>query len=148
MSPSSRLAEVETLGAEVDRGAPAGKPPRQERAAIDGVLEPGVEFGRDVAVQKHLHGLLLLAREFADLQAAHVRRGFPIDVVRAFERLVGPDAVEVLAQPAVVRFDLTGHPEQQIFEAGLRVEGRIDHRFAAQRDARRLLQEAERERGG
>ena len=58
--------------------------------------EPGVEFRWDVAVQKHLHAALLLAREFADLQASHVGRSLPIHVMGAFKRLVRPDAVEVL----------------------------------------------------
>src|ERR1039457_1891897 len=40
------LAELVYVGAEGNRSALVGKPPRQERAAIHGVLEPRVEMVR------------------------------------------------------------------------------------------------------
>src|ERR1035437_2636651 len=80
-----RLAEVEALRAEVDGNASIGEPPREERAAIDGALEPGVEGDRNVAVEEHFDGLFLFTHEFADLQDAHVRGGLPIDMVGALQ---------------------------------------------------------------
>jgi hypothetical protein len=73
------------------------EPPGQEGAAIDGMLEPRVQFRRGVTVEKNLHYLVLFASEFANLQAAGMRRSFPIDVPRALERFVGADAVEIVA---------------------------------------------------
>jgi hypothetical protein len=77
--------------------------------------------------------------------AAGVGRGFPIHVAGALEGLVRADAVKVLAQAAVVRLDFSGDAGQQIVEAGLRVDGRVDQHFAPQGDARGFFQEAEGE---
>src|ERR1035437_99317 len=143
-----RLAEVETLRAEVYGNAPIGEPPRQKRAAIDGALEPGVERERNVTVEEHFDGLFLFAREFADLQGAHVGGGFPIDMAGALQDFVGADAIEVLAQAAVMGLDLAIDPEQEIVEAGVRVQGGVDEGFAAERDARGFFQKPEGKRGG
>src|ERR1035437_6299236 len=118
-----RLAEVETLRAEVYGNAPIGEPPRQKRAAIDGALEPGVERERNVTVEEHFDGLFLFAREFADLQGAHVGGSFPIDMAGALQDFVGADAIEVLAQAAGMGLDLAIDPEPEIVEAGGGVQG-------------------------
>ena len=108
----------------MNRRALVGKPPRQKRAAVHRVLEPGVEFVRNVAVQEDLDDLFLLAGELANLQIADVGRGLPIHVARALEGLVRADAIEVAAQPAIVRFDFTRDSGQQIVESGLRIDRR------------------------
>ena len=69
------------------------------------MFEPLVQLVRHIAVQEDFDGLFQLAGEFADLQTADVRRRFPVDMARAFEGLVGAYAIEVAAQPAIVRFD-------------------------------------------
>src|ERR1019366_8489470 len=81
------LAELVSVGSEVNRRALVGKPPRQKRAAIHGVLEPRVEMVRHVGVEEDLDGLFHLAGEFANLQAAHVGRRLPVHVARTLESL-------------------------------------------------------------
>src|ERR1035441_9916249 len=142
------LAELVSIGAEVNRRALAGKPPCQERAAVHGVLEPRVEMVRHVAVQEDLDGLFHFAGEFADLQAAHVGRRLPVHVARTLESLVGANAIEVAPQPAIVRFDFARNAGQQIVKPGLGIDGGVDYHFAGKRDAGGLLGEAEREGGG
>ena len=75
-------------------------------------------------------------------------RGFPIDVARTFERLIGPDAIKVPAQAAIVGFNLARNGGQEIVKTGLGVDGGIDRHFAPQGNAGRLFQEAERKAGG
>ncbi len=125
-----------------------GEAPGEERAAGDGVLEPGVEMVRHVAVEEDLDGLFLLAREFANLQTADMGGGFPIDVAGAFEGLVGADAVEVAAQSAVVGFDFAGNAGQEVVKPGLGIDGGVDYHFAREGDAGGLFEEAEGEGGG
>src|SRR3954451_19893091 len=105
------------MGPEVNVCALIRQAPYQEGTTLDRMLEPAVELRGDVAVQEDLDGLFLLARELPNLQRAHVRRRFPIDVARAFQRFVWADAIEVAAQPAVVRFDLAGDSRQEVVEA-------------------------------
>jgi hypothetical protein len=112
------------------------------------VLEPGIEFRRQAAVEEDLHGLLLLAREFAHLQAAGVSGGLPIDVPGALEGLVGAYAVEVLAEAPVVGFDFAGDARGKIVESRLGIDGGVDQHVAPQGDARGFLQEAERKSRG
>jgi len=128
--------------------ATRGEAPGKERAAIDGIFEPGIEFGRDVAIEKDLDGLFLFASELAHLEGSDVGGGFPIDVAGAFQGFVGADAVEIAAQPAVMGFDFAGDSGQKIVEAGLGIDGRVDHHFAAQRDQSGAFEEAEGEGGG
>src|ERR1019366_5618125 len=116
------LAEFKSVGAEVNGRSLSGEAPGEERAAVDGVLEPGVEMVRHVAVEEDLDGLFLLAREFANLQTA--------DVGGAFEGLVGADAIEVAAQSAIVGFDFAGNAGQQVVKPGLGIDGGIDYHFA------------------
>ena len=93
-----------------------GEAPAEEGAAVDGVLEPVGQFRRDVAIEEDLDRALGFAREFAHLQFAGVRGGFPVHVARALESVVRPNAIEVLAQALVVRFDIAGDAGQQILE--------------------------------
>src|SRR5664280_2580105 len=94
------LAELISVGPEVNRRPLGGQAPCQERAAVHGVLEPSVQFVRYVAVEKDLDGLLQLAGEFANLQTPHMRRRLPVHVPRTLEGLVGADAIDVAAQSA------------------------------------------------
>ena len=50
----------------------------------------------------------------------------PIDVPGAFQRFVGPDAVEIVAAPALDHLQFAGHGGQQRFKSGLRVEAGIN----------------------
>ena len=132
----------------MNRRALRGKAPREKGAAVYGVFEPLVQFVRHIAVQEDFDGLFQFAGEFADLQTSHMRRRFPVHMARTLEGFVGAYAIEVAAQSAIVRFDFTRNPGQQIVKSGLRVHGGIDHHFPRQGDARGLLQEAEGESGG
>src|SRR5262249_10504684 len=144
--PVLRLAELVARRAEVNRGAGAGKPVRQKRAAVHAVLKPRVEIRGDIAVEKDRDDLLLLAGALAHLNRPGARRRLPVDVGRALDRLVRADAIKVAAQPAIVRLDLSGDTGEQIVEAGLRIDRWVDDRLAPQCHACRLLQKAERKR--
>src|SRR5580692_5464437 len=103
----------------MNRRAFVRKTPCQERAASYGMFEPGIQLRRRTAVEKEFHRLFLFAREFAHLQAAGMRRGFPIDVARALERLIGADAVEVVAQPAIMCFDFARDAAEEFLKPRL-----------------------------
>src|SRR5580698_5513143 len=75
-----------------------------------------------------------------------MRRCFPIDMPRTLERLVSADAVEIVAQAAIVRFNFARDAGQKFLKTGLRLDGGIHHGLALQRDLRRFLQEAEGKR--
>src|SRR5512133_3680999 len=92
--------------------------------------------------------MLLFTGELTHLQFTRMRAGAPVDVARALKRLIGPDAVEVIAAPAVVPRHLTCQRSEQFLEAGLRIETRVDERFAAQRHIDAAHGEAEREACG
>src|SRR5262245_57516300 len=83
-----RLAEDIAIGAEVNRDALRGQAPCQERAAGDGMFEPGVELRCDITIKEDFDSLLLLARELADLEAGRVGGRLPIHVARALKRFV------------------------------------------------------------
>src|SRR5438046_2299024 len=66
----------------------------------------------------------------------------------ALEGFVGPYAIEVPAQTAIVGFNFTGNAGQQVVKARLRVDRGVYGHLAAQRDACDLLQKAEWEGRG
>src|ERR1017187_7728089 len=139
------LAKLISVGPEVNRGALGGQAPRQERAAVHGVLEPGVESVRHVAVEKDLDSLFHLAGEFANLQTPHMRRRLPIDVAGALHGLVRADAIEVAAQSAIVRFDFARNAGQQVVKPGLGIDSGVYHHFPGESDTRGFFEKAERE---
>src|SRR5437763_12110674 len=83
-----RNADVELLRAKSDARAHLPEAPRQECAAVDGVLEPLLEVRRNIAIQEDLDGAFLLPRELPNLQVACMRRGLPIEMPRALESFV------------------------------------------------------------
>ena len=99
--------------------ADAGEPPGEEGAAVNGVFEPGILVGGDVAVEVNFDHALLLTGELADLDGPGAGGGLPIDVAGAFEGFVGADAVKVAAETTVVGFDFAGDAGEEIVEAGL-----------------------------
>src|SRR5229473_5856930 len=98
--------DFKLLRTETDAGAHLPEAPHQVRAAFDGMLEPVFEFRRNVAVEENLDSGFLFARELANLQISRMRRGFPVQVARALEGLIGPDAIKVAAEAHHMRFDL------------------------------------------
>src|SRR5215831_5310531 len=112
-----RLAEDVTIGAEVNRHALRREAPCQERAAGDGMFEPGVKLRRDIAIEEDFDRLLLLARELADLEAGGVGGRLPIHVSCALKCFVGANAIEVEAEPPIMRLHLAGDAVEQILEA-------------------------------
>src|ERR1043166_4913592 len=78
-----------------------GQAERQKGRAIDGTFEPRVRFMRPVEVQVYHHPVILFAGKLSHLQAADMRGSFPVHVPRALQRLIGADAVEVVAAAAL-----------------------------------------------
>lgn len=129
-------------------GALGGEAPGDKSAAVDRVLEPGIEFAGHIAIQENLDGLFQFTGEFANLQIAHVCGGLPIDVAGTLEGFIGADAIEVAAETAIVGFDFAGDAGEKVVEARLGIDGGVDHHFAGKGDAGGFFQEAEGEGSG
>ncbi len=135
------------MGTQADAGAARGDIPGKEGAAIHGVLEPiGIWHGG--AIEEDLDGLLLLAREFADLERARVGGGAPVDMAGAFESFIGTDAVEVVSSTAIMSGQFTGEVGEQFFETGVRFDGRIDENVALEGYQDAAFGKSEGESGG
>ena len=105
-SSASSVSPLRALSSSEKSGL---KPPQEKPLTIAYSDWPGW-VAWDIAVEKDLDGLLLLARELSDLERTGVGRCLPIHVARTFKRLVRTDAIEIAPEPPVVRLDLSGDP--------------------------------------
>src|SRR4030088_2271793 len=69
--------------------------------------------------------------------------GLPVDESRALLMVVGPYPVKIVASTAEVAFDFPGQRSQQLFEARLRIERRVDQDVVLHFDFNTALRESE-----
>jgi hypothetical protein len=77
-----------------------------------------------------------------------MRGRFPIDVTRAIERLVRPNAIEIAALSAFHCGDEIADGREQALKSRLRVEARVDDCVMTNRDRFAPLREAKRKARG
>ena len=100
---------IEILGEQANAVAGFAQAEGHEGGAFDRGFKPGALIGGGVEVEEDDDHLIFVAGEFANLQRAGVRGGFPIDVARALQNFVGTDAVEIVTRAATPGFDLAGY---------------------------------------
>jgi hypothetical protein len=140
-----RGREFEVLCPKQHRYSAAGETPAEECRTLHRAFEPVLAGGVEIEVKFHL--FVVVASELADLRAAGVRGGFPVDEARAFTVFIGTNAIEVVTAPAELSLDVAFEIMQQVFECGLRIEARVDQNLVRDRDFNAALREAEWEAG-
>src|SRR4029079_17280986 len=84
----------------------------------------------------------------AYLQVAGVGRGLPVDVPGALQGFIRPNAVKIVAAPALEQLQFAAHSGQQRFEPRLRIQARIYQNLVAGGNQFAPFGESERKPGG
>ena len=154
ISPGGSHGRRKTVGAELHHGInlvkcqamhAAIETARSNRSACSASASCAQVGARrtDERIEHQHHAALVLAREFADHQAAGFRGDFPVHEAGAIGGLIVAQGMQLVAAPAEMTGHLAAQQRQDFIELLGRLDARIDDDFDVRIHLARLFEEAE-----